>query len=62
MHPLAGFQHFSFPQSQAFTSWLYSGEQPQGAIRQVLGKSPADWQHDLFVTAPPEPVHRLSIL
>jgi hypothetical protein len=52
-------QHPS-PQSQIFTSLLFSREQPQAPIKQVFGKSPVDLQHIPVVTVPPESRQSLS--
>jgi hypothetical protein len=49
-------QHPS-PQSQIFTSWLFSGEQPHAPIKHVFGKSPACRQQRPVVTVPPEFMH-----
>lgn len=47
-------KHLSGPQSQTFTSWLYSGGHPQAPIRQLFGKSPVALQQEEVATAPPE--------
>jgi len=58
-HPVLS-KHSSGPQSQIFTSWLFSGEQPQGPIRHRFGKSSVFSQHIAIVTVPPEFIHACS--
>jgi hypothetical protein len=53
-------QHLPSPHSQATTSWLLSGEQPQAPIMHVSGKSETDLQHDFVVTFPKEFTHPLT--